>query len=231
MSLVSHPPAEDLIATSTREATMALLGDTFAIHEVGERIAYTEVLPHLVRLGVYKPRKRLTLMVSAREFTERFNLFERHESDASIVALAPMVESAVETLRGILSEDDFEWKQCDFTAGVLERDGASPVGEGELRLLISPAGGAYTISGAGPSLPSGTHHAVSRAVAPGGCPLPDDEVVSTLVERSRSGDLLATCGLVSYLRRNEGIGSALSEDTLRQVAFEFPPVMDDGSVS
>lgn len=227
---MSQSPAQDLaVATAPHQVTMAFLGDTFAIHEVGERIAYAEVLPHLITLGEGKPRKRLTLLVSIQEFTERFGLSRRPaEEDASVVTLAPAVESALDILQQVLSEDDFGWMDCLFTAGLLEEEGQAPLREGELRILISPSGGLFTLPGNAPTLAAGTHHAVSNALAPEGCPIPDEEAAPVLVERSRSCDLLATSGLVAFLRRNPGVARNLSVDTIKQVAFEFPQVVDEG---
>lgn len=221
----AQAPARSEVA---REVTMSLLGDTFAVHEVGERLAYTEVLPHLVRLGAGTPRKRLTLLVSAREITQRFGLAERPSDDDSLVALLPALESAVETLREVLSDDEFGWKECHFRAGLLEREGASPVADGELRILISPEGGSLTAAGDGPGLPVGTHHAVSRVLAPERCPVSDDEIAPVLAQRSLSGDLLATCGLISFLQRRKGAVRDLSLDTIRQIEFEFPRSVEEG---
>lgn len=227
---MSQSPAQDLtVTTAPHQVTMAFLGDTFSIHEVGERIAYSEVLPHLVTLGEGKPRKRLTLLVSVQEFTERFGLIHRPAEEVdSVVTLAPAVESTLDILRQVLSADEFGWRDCHFTAGLLEQEGAEPVQDGELRILISPSGGVFTIPGNAPAVAEGTHHAVSRALAPEGCPIPDNEATPVLVERSRSCDLLATNGLIAFLRRNPEVTRNLSVDTLKQIAFEFPQVVDEG---
>lgn len=229
MTAVIQPHTPDLtVANAASEATMSLLGDTFAIHEVGERIAYSEVLPHLVMLGESGSRERVTLLVSAREVTEKFGLAERPEDDDSLVALLPTLESALDILREILSGEEFGWSRCRFSAGLLERDGMKPVEDGELRILISPAGGIFASPGSSLTLPSGTKHAVSRSLAPDGCPASDAEVAPILVQRSRSRDLLATCGLISFLRRNPSVIRDLTLDTIRQVEFEFPRFVEEG---
>lgn len=219
---------DQAITNLAHEATMAVLGDTFAIHEVGERIAYTEILPHLVALGEGAPRKRLTLLASVHEVNERFGLVRRPADDDSLVALLPSLESALDTVRGVLSDDEFGWSGCHFTAGLLERDGLGPIEDGELRILISPRGGSLTTPGNAPRLPVGAHHAVSNALAPDGCPAPDTEIAPALAQRSVSRDLLATCGLVSFLRRNPGFVRDLTLDTIKQIEFEFPRLVDEG---
>lgn len=226
---MTQPHTQDqTIPNLSREATMTLLGDTFAIHDVGERIAYTEVLPHLVALGEGAPRKRLTLLASVQEVTERFGLARRPADDDSLVALLPSLESALDTTREVLSGEEFGWGRCHFSAGLLERDGLTPVEDGELRILISPHGGSLTTPGNTPRLPVGTRHAVSNALAPDGCPAPDAEITSVLVQRSRSRDLLPTCGLISFLRRNPGSVRDLTLDTIKQIEFEFPRFVDEG---
>lgn len=228
MIAVAQPQISPQIGMNmAREVTMSLLGDTFAIHEVGERLAYTEVLPHLVRLGEGAPKKHLTLLVSAQEVTQRFGLVERPADDQSVVALLPALESAVETLREVLADEEFGWSDCRFRAGLLEREGASSVADGELRILISPEGGSLTLARA-LELPEGTHHAVSRVLAPEQCPVSDETVASVLSRRSTSGDLLATCGLISFLRRQGGFVWNLSLDTVHQIQFEFPRFVDEG---
>lgn len=229
---MAQPHAQDRTSTDTaHEVTMSLLGDTFAVHEVGERLAYTEILPHLVRLGEGAPRKHLTILVSAREITRHFDLAARPADDDSLVALLPALESAVETLREVLSDAEFGWEGCHFRAGLLERESASPASDGELRILISPRGGALTLPGRGPSLPPDMHHAVSKVLAPERCPVPDTEVAPLLSQRSLSGDLLATCGLISFLRRRSDVVRDLSLDTIRQIEFEFPRFVEDGVLS
>lgn len=229
MTVMAQPHTQDQTAVdAAHEVTMSLLGDTFAVHEVGERLAYTEILPHLVRLGEGAPRKRLTLLVSAREVTQRFSLAERPADDDSLVALLPALESALETLREVLSGDEFGWEDCHFHAGFLEREGVTPVSDGELRILISPQGGALAIPGSGLTLTPGTHHTVSRVLAPEKCPVPDEEIAPVLAQRSLSGDLLATCGLIASLRRRPGSARDLSIDTIRQIEFEFPRFVEAG---
>lgn len=207
--------------------TMAFLGDTFAIHEVGERLARTEVLPQFASPGEGSARKRMTLLVSYAEFAERYGFAVRdmREND-SLVVLAPVVESALETLREVLSGEEFGWNGCRFDVGLLERP--TPASESELRILISPRGGIFSTGGNVPRLAQGTHHAVSAALAPEACPISDEEAAPILIERSRSRDLLATLGLVAFLRRNPEVARSLSEDTIRQIAFEFPRAVDAG---
>lgn len=226
-------PTQTLTATTaSHEVTMAFLGDTFAIHEVGEQVTYTEVLPHLVTLGEGKPRPRLTLLASGREFAERFGLpWDSVKGQDSLVTLVPAVESALDTLRQVLSDDEFGWRGCRFSTGLLENEGLKPVEDGELRLLLSPYGGIHTLPGASPALATGTLHAVSRALAPEGCPIPDADAVEVLIERSRSCDLLATSGLVAFLQRNPEVTRSLSVDTLRQIAFVFPGISEAGLLS
>lgn len=229
---MAQPYAQDqMTLDAAHEVTMSLLGDTFAVHEVGERLAYTELLPHLARLGEGAPRERLTLLVSAREITQRFGLAERPADDNSLVALLPALESALETLREVLSGAEFGWGDCQFRAGFLEREGVTPVHKGELRILISPQGGTLVTPSGRADLTPGVHHAVSRVLAPEKCPVPDDEIASVLTQRSLSGDLLATCGLIAFLRRRPSTVRDLSLDTVRQIEFEFPRFVEEGVLS
>ena len=86
----------------------------------------------------------------------------------------------------------------------------------------------FTASHHGLKLPEGTHHAVSQVLAPERCPASDAEAAPVLAQRSTSGDLLATCGLISFLRRNDGFVWNLSLDTVHQIQFEFPRFVDEG---
>lgn len=232
MIAVAFPQTCDPPAISaTRQATLSLLGDTFAIHEVGERIARVEVFPLLEALSQGGPLRRLTLLASAQEITRRFDIPEWPAGDDSLVTLLPALESAADTIRESLTSPGLDWGQCQFESGLLEHEGHAPVAEGELRILVSPPGGVLTLSGEGLGLPRGTHHAVSMALAPGDRPVSDSEIAPVLIQRSLSGDLLATYGLVSFLRRNPEVVRDLSLDTLRQIEFEFPHLVEEGILS
>lgn len=228
------PPASNdpRVATSAHLVTLSLLGDTFATHEVGEEVAYSELLPYLVKRGEGKARAKLLLMVSAREFIDRFGFAPGCAlEDCPVETLAPAIGSALDVIQETLSDEKIGWKDCVYSAGTLEREGAEPIQDGELRILISPAGGMFTKRCGERADLRGASHALSNALAPEGLPVPDEEVASLLIDRSQSGDLMATCGLAAYLQRNPGVVSSLSADTLGQMAAGFPDVLVGGAAS
>lgn len=227
-------PASDdsRVVTSAHLVTLSLLGDTFATHEVGEEVAYNEVLPYLVKRGEGKARTRHLLMVSAKEFIDCFGFAPGCAlGDCPVETLAPALGSALDFIQETLSDDMIGWKGCVYSVGTLEREGAEPVRDGELRILISPAGGMFTKRGGERPELGGAAHTLSHALAPEGLPVPDDEVASLLIDRSQSGDLMATCGLAAYLQRNPGVVQSLSADTVGQMAAGFPGVLVGSAVS
>lgn len=226
---MTQPTISNTTTSLPEDITMAVLGDTFAINDVGERLVYSELLPHLVAIGESTPREQVTVLVSAREFIERYKLAPSDANEGkTVVALAPMVESAVDALREVLTGDEFGWRDCQFDTGLLEAEGMRPVAEGELRILLSPSGGDLASGSRLPKMAERTHHAVSHALAPAEHTVSEAVVKSALVTRSRSRDLLATVGLVGFLRRNPEVLWDLDVSTIQQVACEFPRAIDEG---
>lgn len=227
---ISTPATDDpSVTTPAHLVTLSLLGDTFATHEVGEEVAYDELLPLVLRQGEGEGYKRLTILVSAKEFIARFGFSPGCPlEDCPVEFLAPAIGSALDFIQQSLSDEYAGWEDCVFSAGTLERDGLEQVQDAELRILVSPAGGMFTKRGGERPALMGAGHTLSMALAPEGLPVPDEEVASLLIDRSQSGDLMATCGLAAYLQRNPGVVQGLSAETVGQMAASFPGVLEAG---
>lgn len=224
---MGHRPAFD--TPTTLEIAHALklshLGDTFAIHSIGVRLSRNDLLLPLVSSARGPLTTRLTLLVSAEEITEPFGLGT--PTDLDLTTVLPALDTAREDLQAILCTEALGWRNCLFHAGLLEDEGQEPIVAGETRILLSPASGKLTHPSNAHAVPEGVHHITSASLGWSGQPtVTDAEVLPTLVERSQSQDLLATVGLAAFIRRNPELLPALHEDTVRQLSYEFPTVMD-----
>lgn len=200
---------------------LSILGDTFAIHDVGTRLAQAELLAPLVNSERGPHTTTLTLLASAAEITQHYGLPAPAKPDLTTVL--PALDTTREALSIIFAKHPLGWGHCHLRAGLLEDEDDTPAPEGELRLLISPENS----TAAQPPAPEGTLRFSSPTLGQTTPTTPDAALMSTVIERSQSEDLLATIGLAAFVRRNPGVLPRLHGNTLHQLAYEFPDALGD----
>lgn len=206
----------------SRNVALSILGDTFAVHEVGTYLATAELLP-LVVPECGPLLSRLTLLISATEIADLHGL--TLPAAPTVSTVCPALETARVTLQDVLSADVFGWGRCDFEAALLEDAPRTPTSESELRILISPALGHLADADRQGTWPQDMRHYVSGILGHRKPAVSDASLIATVLERSLSEDLMATCGLAAFLRRNPAVAAELHGNTTRQLAQEFPDVL------
>lgn len=209
-------------ADRARVLQLALLGDTFAIHEVGEHIAAQDVLPVLASLPSAADLRHLVLTIAPDEC-----LPASLRAQGSTEALMPIVSSAVHAVRESLSDSRTALDAHSLAASSVPLDNLPPWTPRALHLVLTPFVEVSSLPVV-PSLPAGARLVLCHALSPGGAPATDAAIAQTVIERSRSGDLLSTQGLIAFLRRNHDVVLDLAVGTARQIADAFPSAANEG---